>query len=30
MQRPRNRNGKQFVELRQKIMDSLDIGTYSI
>jgi ABC-type nitrate/sulfonate/bicarbonate transport system ATPase subunit len=30
MPRPRNRNGQKFVELRQKIMDSLDIGTYSI
>jgi ABC-type nitrate/sulfonate/bicarbonate transport system ATPase subunit len=30
MARPRNRNGQMFVELRQKIMDSLDIGNYSI
>jgi len=28
--RPRNRNGADFVELRQRIMDSLDIGTYTI
>jgi ABC-type nitrate/sulfonate/bicarbonate transport system ATPase subunit len=30
MARPRNRNGQKFVELRQKIMDNLDIGNYSI
>jgi ABC-type nitrate/sulfonate/bicarbonate transport system ATPase subunit len=30
MPRPRNRNGNRFVELRQQIMDHLDIGTYSI
>lgn len=30
MPRPRNRNSAEFVKLRQRIMDSLDIGTYSI
>lgn len=30
MPRPRNRNGARFAELRQTIMDSLDIGTYTI
>ncbi|WJH35196.1 ABC transporter ATP-binding protein [Paenibacillus sp. CC-CFT747] len=30
MPRPRNRNGSRFVELRQQIMDGLDIGTYTI
>jgi ABC-type nitrate/sulfonate/bicarbonate transport system ATPase subunit len=30
MPRPRNRNGNEFVALRQRIMDALDIGTYSI
>lgn len=30
MERPRNRNGAEYVALRQEIMDSLDIGTYSI
>lgn len=28
--RPRNRNGAGFVEIRQRIMDHLDIGTYQI
>lgn len=30
MPRPRNRNGARFAELRQAIMDALDIGTYNI
>jgi ABC-type nitrate/sulfonate/bicarbonate transport system ATPase subunit len=30
MPRLRNRNGSSFVELRQHIMDNLDIGTYTI
>jgi ABC-type nitrate/sulfonate/bicarbonate transport system ATPase subunit len=30
MERPRNRNSAEFVQLRQQIMDSLDIGTYTI
>jgi ABC-type nitrate/sulfonate/bicarbonate transport system ATPase subunit len=30
MPRPRNRNGADFVHLRQTIMDALDIGTYTI
>jgi ABC-type nitrate/sulfonate/bicarbonate transport system ATPase subunit len=30
MPRPRNRNGADFVRLRQTIMDALDIGTYTI
>lgn len=30
MPRPRNRNGERFVDLRQQIMDSLNIGTSSI
>jgi ABC-type nitrate/sulfonate/bicarbonate transport system ATPase subunit len=30
MERPRNRNGEEFVRLRQEIMDSLDIGSYEI
>jgi ABC-type nitrate/sulfonate/bicarbonate transport system ATPase subunit len=30
MPRPRNRNGADFVDLRQQIMDALDIGTYAI
>ncbi|GIP40004.1 nitrate ABC transporter ATP-binding protein [Paenibacillus sp. J31TS4] len=30
MPRPRARNSQAFVDLRQQIMDSLDIGTYSI
>lgn len=30
MPRPRNRNSKEFVAVRQEVMDSLDIGTYSI
>jgi len=28
--RPRPRNSPEFVQLRQRIMDSLDIGTYTI
>lgn len=28
--RPRNRNSSSFMQLRQRIMDCLDIGTYSI
>lgn len=28
--RPRNRNSSGFVDIRQKIMDHLDIGTYQI
>ena len=30
MDRPRNRNSKEFMMLREQIMDALDIGTYSI
>ncbi|MBD2864526.1 ABC transporter ATP-binding protein [Paenibacillus oceani] len=30
MLRPRDRNSSEFVKLRHQIMDSLDIGTYSI
>jgi ABC-type nitrate/sulfonate/bicarbonate transport system ATPase subunit len=30
MPRPRNRNGADFVSMRQQIMDALDIGTYAI
>lgn len=30
MLRPRDRNSAEFVKLRHQVMDSLDIGTYSI
>lgn len=30
MERPRNRNSAEFVKLREQVMDSLDIGTYTI
>jgi ABC-type nitrate/sulfonate/bicarbonate transport system ATPase subunit len=30
MERPRNRNSAEFVALRSQVMESLDIGTYSI
>jgi ABC-type nitrate/sulfonate/bicarbonate transport system ATPase subunit len=30
MERPRNRNSAEFVAIRQQVMDSLDIGTYTI
>ena len=30
MERPRNRNGVDFVRIREQVMDSLDIGTYTI
>lgn len=30
MERPRNRNSAEFVALRSQVMESLDIGTYTI
>ncbi len=30
IERPRNRNGDEFVRIREKVMDALDIGTYTI